>query len=852
MRNSIIATAICFTLVGLTHGQDSSASIRKPANIAAQPLGAALQALAKEHDFQLVYVSEELANLRTPGAVGEFNLQEVLTRLLSGTGMTFRFLDEKTITVFPLHSSSTLTPRDGGNTSQSDDLWLSQNGGLFAALDEEGALRAGTNRGPLPLADATGRTFWGRFRLASAAGAGDESADAPDDKLEEVVVFGKDFVGAINSSGTKTDTPPLETPMSLSVISRDLLDSWNAGKMTEALRYTPGINAEPWGLEPRFTSVSMRGFEAAAAGIFRDGLALINPGWTVSYNLEPYGAERVEVPRGPASVLYGQGSPGGLVNLVSKMPKDKPFGEVGLEVGNHNRKEGEFDFGAPVGDAFAYRIVGLVRDSDTQVDFIPDDRKYFAASGRWRLSDVTTLTFLTSGQDDHAKDSQALPADGMLSANPNGEVDVGRFTGEPDIDDYRRKEWSVGYQFEHKFNDTVRFFQNMRYNDVELTEIVVYSNGLEPDRRTVTRNAHWAYGQLGGLTVDSQLHLTGTLGGTRHKLLFGVDYQDVSADAVWHWNPTATGLDIFDPVYGADMPRPDAYRDEEISLDQLGFYAQDEIKFNEKLIVNLGVRYDDATSDTFSRLSQSEIQRQQDGELSLRAGMVYLFDNGFAPYASYAESFLPASGTDINGNPFEPELGRQYEVGVKFQPKSFNGLFTAALFDLTRDHYVDRDDAFVYFQVGKGRSRGLELEGFAAMDNGLSYIASYSYLDTKQEDSQRPAIIGNEFPQIPDHKAALWVDYNFKHFGFEDFGVGFGARYQSSSFANDTNDPGFESPGFTLLDAAAHYQWRNMRFGLNLQNLTNKEYAASCFERNSVLCTVGETRAIRATMKYRW
>lgn len=845
MRSSILAVLACFTLAGVTHADESKAALRKAANIAAQPLGPALQALAKENDLQLVYVSEEVANLRTGGVVGEFNLYETLTKLLTGTGLTFRFLDDKTLTVFPIRSSLLL--EDAAASAGLDG----EAAGLLAAADGTYAHSQGAMARNGTLSNgALDRNQRARVRLASSGGA-PAAEPADEEKVQEVVVFGKDFVGTLNTSGTKTDTPPLETPMSLSVISRDLLDSWNAGKMTEALRYTPGVNAEPWGLEPRFTSVSMRGFESAAAGIYRDGLALINPGWTVSYNLEPYGAERVEVPRGPASVLYGQGSPGGLVNLVSKMPKDAAFGEVGLEVGNYSRKEGEFDFGAPLGDTFAYRIVGLVRDSDTQVDFIPDKRKYFAASGRWRLGEETTITFLSSAQEDRAKDSQSLPADGMLTPNPNGDVDIGRFTGEPDIDNYHRKEWSAGYQFEHRFNENVRFFQNARYNDVELTEIVVYSNGLQPDRRTVTRNAAWSYGQLGGLTVDNQLHFaTKKLGATQHKLLLGVDYQDVSADHTQHWNPTATGLDIFDPVYGADMPKPAPWGDDKISLEQLGFYAQDEIRLGEKFILNLGARYDDAKSHTFSRLSQSEIQRQKDGELSLRAGFVYLMDNGFAPYASYAESFLPSSGTDINQNPFKPERGKQYEVGVKFQPKSFNGLFTVALFDLTRDNYVDRDDFFNLFQVGKGVSRGIELEGFAAMDNGLSYIASYSYLDTEQKDSMRPQIVGNKFTQIPDHKAALWVDYNFKQFGFDDFGVGFGARYQSSTFSDDLNT--VESPGFTLFDAAVHYQWRSMRFGLNLQNLTNKEYAASCFTRNSVLCTIGETRSIRATMKYRW
>jgi iron complex outermembrane receptor protein len=675
-----------------------------------------------------------------------------------------------------------------------------------------------------------------------------QTTDAGD--LEEVVVFGKDFVPPVNSSGTKTDTPPLETPASLSVISRDLLDSWGTSKLTEALRYTPGVNAEPFGLEPRFTSVNMRGFTAAAAGIFRDGLALINPGWTVSYNLEPYGAERVEVPRGPASVLYGQGSPGGLINFVSKLPKEQAFGELGLEFGNNDRKQAQFDVGSSLGESVTYRVTGLVRDSGTQIDYVPDDREFLAASLRWRISDMTSLTLLGSYQQDTAKPSQSLPADGMLYPNPNGTVPVSRFSGEPSLDEYDRSEFSVGYQFEHRFNDSVRFFQNARYNDVQLTEIAIYSMGLQPDRRTVIRRGAFSYGDLGGLTIDNQLHMTARLGNVQHKVLVGVDYQDVSADHQQHHNASGIPIDIFAPVYGTNIARPAPWGDDVIDLDQLGVYLQDEIKIHDKLIFNLGARYDDASSQTYSRLSSSVIQDQTDQELSLRGGVVYVFDSGIAPYFSYAESFLPSSGVDVNGDPFDPETGRQYEVGVKYQPKSFNALFTLALFDLERTNFVDRDDEFVLFQTGKASSRGVELEAFTAMDNGLSYIASYSYLDTEQKENKLPELVGKQFTQIPKHKAALWLDYNFKAFGLDDLGVGFGTRYQSSTFSNDLNT--VESPSFTLYDAAVHYEWRNMRVALNIQNLADKEYASSCFTRNSVLCTIGETRSIRGSFRYRW
>lgn len=676
-------------------------------------------------------------------------------------------------------------------------------------------------------------------------------ASATADNLEEVTVFSKRFVPPVAGSGSKTDTPPIELPVSLSVISRDLLDSWNAGKLTEALRYTPGINAEPFGLEPRFANIIMRGFTALATGNYRDGLALVNPSSAVSYNPEPYGAERIEIPRGPASVLYGRASPGGIVNYVSKAPKKIAFGEIGLEAGNYSRKKAEVDVGTPIGESFGVRFVGLVQNGDTQVDFIQDDRRYAALSGRWDITERTSLTVFGSYQFDKAKDSQAIPADGFLTPNPNGVIPLSIFTGEPGIDDYHRNEGSGGYIFEHKFSDSLRFAQNARFNHVSTTEQVIYSNGLLPDRRTVTRAGFWGYGALDGTAVDNQLHWNLGSGFLTHKLLGGVDYQDVHADRTTHSQLAPITLDVFNPMYGTPIVKPAAGVRDELSIKQLGFYLQDEMKFNEKLIVSLGVRYDDVKLETFSLILNRKTQDQKENNVTKRVGLVYLTDAGFAPYVSYAESFLPSTGLTPAGLPFEPEEGKQIEVGVKFQPKSFNGLFTIAAFDLKRKNFVSRSQTTLLLeQTGEGQSRGIEFEAFSELKNGLSYIMSYTYLDTEQTVNADRRLIGKTFTQTPKHKAGVWLDYNFDGFGLPNFGVGAGGRYQSSTFSDTFNT--ITSPGYTLVDAAAHYTWNNMRFSINVQNVANKEFVSSCFTRNSLLCTAGEARSIKATVRYRW
>jgi iron complex outermembrane receptor protein len=687
---------------------------------------------------------------------------------------------------------------------------------------------------------------------AALAQESSEESSADAYQFDELRVTGRRYVVEDAVSATKTPTPLIETPLSVSVINRDLLDTWNAGKLTEAMRYVPGIQAEPFGIEPRFTNIRIRGFDAATTGIFRDGLALRNPGFAVSYNLEPWGADRIEIPRGPSSVLYGQGSPGGLVNYVSKRPTPALIRELEVEYGNFDRLQAQFDFGGALDreEVFQYRLTGLVRDADTQIDFVEEDRVYLAPTFTWQPSPATQLTFLTSYQQDDTKNSQALPEPGTLTSNPNGKVPINRFTGEPAFDKVDRTEYSIGYELEHGLNERVTLRQNARYNYVDLNDSVVFSNGIEPDLRTINRGAFGNFGKLDGFAIDNQALMT--LGGNSisQVLLAGVDYQYTNARSTQSFGG-APNLDIFEPVYGSEILLPAPFKDDDIELEQLGFYLQDQIRFGDAWVLNLAGRYDLAKNETDSRLTGSE-NETDDKEFTFRAGIGYHFNSGFFPYASYSESFLPVAGTDGNGNPFDPETGRQYEVGVKYQPVGGDIFVAAAGFDLERDNVVEFDPAtFLPVQIGRARSRGFETEVVASLDYGFDIFANYTYLDTEIRDSANAEIVGNQFTQIPEHLVSVWADYSFASGVLEGLLIGAGARYQSSNFGDAANT--VKVPSFTVYDAALHYAWQKFRFGLNVQNLADKEYAATCFQRSGAdFCTFGESRTVRATVNYQW
>jgi iron complex outermembrane receptor protein len=301
-----------------------------------------------------------------------------------------------------------------------------------------------------------------------------------------------------SATATKTDTPLIETPQSISVITRDRLEAQDVKTLAEALRYTAGVQGEPFGFDPRFTTLRIRGFDASDTGLYRDGLQLRNPGFAVSFNLEPYGVERIEVLKGPASILYGAGSPGGLVNLVSKRPTQVPFRVVEFAAGSFDRLQGQFDLSGPVDEAgvFSYRLTGLARDSDTQVDFIENNRLFIAPAFTWRPSDNTTLTLLTHYQGDETRASQAIPAEGTRFPNPHGRIPTHRFTGEPDVDKYERTEFSLAYLWEHRASDALTLRQNARYYANDLDHVTIFSSMLRADQRTLDRLVFVSDGEL--------------------------------------------------------------------------------------------------------------------------------------------------------------------------------------------------------------------------------------------------------------------------------------------------------------------------------------------------------------------
>lgn len=720
--------------------------------------------------------------------------------------------------------------------------------------------------------------------------AGNEATTADEvTELEPVTVIGKGpketatgpvkgYVASRSTGGSKTDTPVLEIPQTVNIITRDEIDAHVPQNISQAVAYTPGVVAETFGQLAREDIFYVRGFDSPE---YLDGTRLLDFN-RASLRIEPFGLERIEVLKGPASVLYGQNPPGGLVNLVSKRPTPDAQNLFELSGGSFGRVQGGLDLSGPIDSKkrFLYRLVALGRESDTQVDFSSDNRYYVAPNFTWRITDDTRFTFISHYQKDEIKGNsiQFLPVQGTLEFNPNGRIPTNRFVGEPDFDRFEREQYGVGYAFDHSFNPDWSFQQNLRYADVSVNYRGVFPDGFDPlnpgDLRTTSRFAIQDVDRAGTFTLDNQIRGHFSTAQINHKVLFGLDYRHQSANRANAFG-SASDLDLYNPVYGSPVDLSPADLFVRSKLDQLGFYSQDQLRYGHWL-ATLGVRYDLASNSTDrdNQFSGVFTKTRQDNEaFTYRTGLSYLFDNGIAPYFSYSESFDPVADTDFSGNPFKPSTGQQYEVGIKYQPTGYNAFLTVSAFHLTQQNILTPDPVNIGFslQTGEVRSRGIEVEGKASLANGLNLTAGYAYTNavvTKaNEDEFTPSQVGRQLTYTPRHQASVYLDYTLPAGTLAGVGIGGGARFVGSNFGdfgsrtfdddgNPVDIPPGRAPSYTLFDAAVRYDLEKLsktlhgtQLAVNFNNIFDREYLSTCGDG---FCYYGNRRNITATVRVRW
>lgn len=669
-------------------------------------------------------------------------------------------------------------------------------------------------------------------------------------ELDSPVGEDQGYVAKNSRSATKINTPLSETPRSISVVTQAQMDDRNVQTISEALRYSGGVQAGFYGEDNKQDWFIIRGFKQANNGLFMDGSRIYSSAF-YSWQIDPYMLERIEVLKGAASVLYGQTPPGGLINLQSKRPTADSKNEIGIQYGSFDRKQINLDVGGKLDEEgdLLYRLVALSRDTGTQVDDVDAARILLAPSMTINFSEDTSLTLLASMQKDRSDPQlQFLPSSGTITHNPNGDIDTDTAVGDPSYETFERDQYTLGYELNHRISENWDFQQNLRYGhmDLELRQLFFYGNITD---RLINRGLTYNDGKADNLSVDNRL--LGNWFGDRweNTLLLGVDYQqlkikDRSPNGYPNF-PVIPPLDIYNPVY--HQPIGDfALQDKDTRADQMGYYIQEQLKYDNWVFL-LGGRYDKSRTD-FDNQTTGVGHDVRDEDFTWSGGIAYVFDNGLTPYISYSEFFLPI--TDLNavtGDPFEPEKGDQKEIGIKYQPPGMDAMFTAALFELTQENVrknLATPTGSVPTQLGEVRSRGIELEAQANVTENVSLIASYTKLDPETTKTTRQAEKGKTPANIADEMASLWANYQFHGGVLDGLGFGAGVRHTSSSYGDNTET--LEVPSYTLLDAMVSYRIQDIRLQLNANNLTDKEYVTAC----DYYCWYGNRRNVIASVSY--
>lgn len=704
-------------------------------------------------------------------------------------------------------------------------------------------------------------------------GATSSSAEAM--VLPEVVVTGSEtatdawgpadgYLATRTAVGSKTDTPILEAPRSISVATREQMQDRNVQSLDDAVRYMPGVIASSYGSDSRADWMKVRGFEPIQ---MLDGLPLIKGTYAMP-KLETWGLERVAILRGPASSVYGQTPPGGLVDAVSRRPQADSSHEVEVQLGNYDHKQISFDTTGRIDEEgrFLYRFSGVGRDSGTVIEHMDDQRFNLAPSLTWNIGNDTTLTFLSQfNRDDTGATSQFLPLQGTKLSTPAGKVDHNENLGDPSWEFYDKNYYALGYAFEHRINDVWQFRQNLRYSKIDLEAQTITAGGWAfavADDGTVQRGANVYDEDISHFAVDNNFQADFSTGVIGHTLLLGLDYQRANTNYRWQYGAAPTS-NIINPIYNQDFNGVayTAFQDYNQKRRNTGVYLQDQLSLDAWRLT-LGGRWDRLDTDSvFYNAGDTEDSRR-DSAFSGNAALSYVFESGLVPYVSYAESFQAEAG-GTGGQTFRPSTGKQYEAGVKYQPTGSELLLSAAVYDLTRQDIISTNTSGVTAPVGEVQVRGLELEATGSVTDSLKLTASYTYANSKMTKVGDPLDKNRPLPLTPEHQAAIWADYDWATGPLAGVGVGFGARYVGSTeniavgsvgFVRDESDG--RSDAYTVYDAAVRYDLGQVDSSLhgasvaiNANNVFDKEYLATC---DGFYCYAGDPRRVTASLKYSW
>lgn len=691
--------------------------------------------------------------------------------------------------------------------------------------------------------------------LAAAQDGSEASGEAT--LLDTIKVLGKqeDATGPVTDTrnpptvtGSKAPVFANEVPQSLSILGTDDLNRFNADRVSETLRYTPGVTTDVFGDDNDYDWIRIRGFQADQTGVFLDNAQNLAFAFG-SFYTDPYALERIEVLRGPSSALYGGSNPGGIVNYVSKRPGDR-IREVVLGVDDAPAGSVAFDYGDPLGHERAYRVVGRLKGGDKYDEFNSGVRGTLAPSFKFVTNGGTELTFLANAHvaEEQHNGSTFLPYAGTVTSTAEfGRIGDDENFSDPDWDNYSREQFSATAIGEHEFDNNFTLTAIGRVGIASVEERYWYPFGyagfspvptdgdgtlslLAFEHDTLTRTAQTDIRYYG--YVDT--------GSVSHDLLFGLD-----ARYYWLDETQAVGFGSNSVVNSTNPGTPllnPPFQDATTTQSQIGLYFQDQLRFGDGWILTGNLRHD------FARTKQDGAGRfsRRDSETSYRGAVAYEFGNGITPYVTYSSFFNPIITSPANGVT-EPESGDQIEVGVKWAPEGENFYLAAAAFQIDRENVVS--GAFPNFdQLGEVRTRGFEFEGGYDFGNGLMVAGAATILDAEIRNDQNAALIGETPTLIPEHELSLRAEYAFSG-QLSGLSIGGGVRHRGESFANASNT--LKVPSSTIFDLYTTYEFvEGVAVNLAATNIADKRHVTGC--QTEFVCSYGSGREVQLSLKFNW
>ncbi|MBW4510684.1 MAG: TonB-dependent receptor [Scytonematopsis contorta HA4267-MV1] len=680
-----------------------------------------------------------------------------------------------------------------------------------------------------------------------------EKPSAEGDEPIELVVTGQQDNYRVPDAtvGTRTNTPLRDIPQSIQVVPRQVIEDQQVTRLNDILQNIPGVISNSSSRE-QFDTFFIRGFGGSSnTGNLTRRNGLKDP-FSVYRATETANIERVEVLKGPASVLFGQGTPGGMVNIVTKRPLSQPFYQVEATAGNYDFYRGAIDLSGPLNQSgtLLYRLNAAAETSESFVDFFDRQRYFVAPVVSWQLSKNTRLTFNLEYTEISQQGDFGLPALGTVLNNPNGKIPLNRYIGEPSLDRGEYQGFRVGYDFEHKFSENWQI-RNAFQTGISLgKELNIFPLALSSDNRTLERGYFDSRQGFNIYTYLIDTYVVGKFntGDIKHELVFGFDlYREktVTNDGIFN---SLDPLDLFEPNYGrASLAQAPVQFDNVDRRDSLGIYVQDQITLADNFKLLLGGRFDlfNQTNEDFIANTETF---QQDNAFSPRIGIVYQPVPAISLYASYARSTQQVTGRSFANALFKPEKGTQYEIGIKAELSDrLSG--TLALYDLTRSNVLTTDSVNPTFsiQTGKQKSHGVELDVSGEILPGWNVIAGYAYTYARiTEDNTYEK--GNLLNNIPKHSFNLWTTYEIQSGNFKGLGFGLGLYYIGDRQGDLNNS--FKLPSYLRTDAAIFYKQDRFRASLNIKNLFDVDYFR--YSQDSLRVFPGDPLTVQGTISWQF